>query len=113
TAIVLVSVLALVVAYFAGVASGRRNAASAYLTVEARNLARMVATFTLTPTASATPSPTATGTPLPTFTPTSTSTPTATPASAEEWATRFQTLATNGLNEIPITEFDSDRALAL
>ncbi len=113
TAIALVSVLALVLAYFAGVASGRKNATNTYLTLEAKNLARMVATFTLTPTASATSSPTATGTPLPTATPSATPTSTATPASAEEWATRFQTLATNGLNAVPITEFDGERALAL
>ncbi len=109
----IIVVAALVVVYFAGFASGRRNAAVGFLTIEAQQLIGMVATFTLTPAATVSPTPTATGTRLPTATPSATPTATTTPASPEEWADRFQALATTGLNAISIAEFDSSRAQAL
>jgi hypothetical protein len=109
----LVLIAALSVAYAIGVANGRRNAATAYLTAEARNLLNAVATFTPTPTASATGTETPTATPTATFTPSPTATATALPASPEEWAERFQRLATAGLNAIAEADFTTDRATAV
>lgn len=111
-----VAVIALAVvsvAYVMGMASGRRIAANAFLTAEAKNLINMVATFTQTPTASPTATNTPTFTATPTFTPTPTPTPTALPASPAEWGERFRQLATDALNAIPERDFAPDRARAL
>lgn len=109
----LIALAALSFAYVMGLARGRRVAATAYLTAEAKNMLGAVATFTATPTASATATATPTNTPAPTSTPTPTATPTPLPASPEEWGQRFQTMATDGLNALAESDFNPDRALAV
>jgi hypothetical protein len=112
-AVALIALAALSTAYTVGLARGRRVALNTLLTAEARNLIRVVATFTTTPTASPTATDTPTATPTATHTPSPTATATPLPASADEWGQRFQQSATAGLNAIAESDFTADRALAI
>ncbi len=121
TAIVigLLAIVALIVAYNAGVARGRLRVRQELLAVQAEMMLVLsatptptpipAATFTTAPTATPTLSPTPTHSPTPTSTPT----PTTTPASPEEWANRYRLLAEEGLNGASLTGFTSEQADAL
>ncbi|HXF63296.1 MAG TPA: SH3 domain-containing protein [Caldilineaceae bacterium] len=109
----LLVLVALVVAYNAGVARGRLRVRAELVTVQAELVALLSATPTIsaTPTETYTPAPTATPTATPT--PTLSPTPTATPTSPEEWAARYQQLAEDGLTSSVMGDFTGEQAEAL
>lgn len=121
----ILAVVAMIVAYNAGLARGRLRVRQEFLTVQAEMMDLLSATptdtataeATLTPTPSHTPTPSATPTlsPTPTNSPTPTlsPTPTATPASPEEWANRYRDLVTAGLNSSTYVGFADAQAEAL
>jgi len=121
TAIVIgiLAVVALIVAYNAGLARGRLRVRQEFLTVQAEMMAQLSATPTDTPipeaTLTPTPSPTPTASPTPTNSPTPTlsPTPTVTPSSPEEWAGRYRDLVTAGLNSSAYVGFSDAQAEAL
>ena len=96
-----------IVGFQLGMSRGLSQAQAAAATAAAQRAALVASTFT--PTASAT----ATNTRAPTFTPTSTSTPTPTPSTAGEWAERYITTASEGLNTLSRLDFSPERAEAL
>ncbi len=110
---IILIIVALIVAYNAGLARGRLRVREELLAVQAQLVAQLSATPTVIDTPTPTETPTPSLTPTPTWTPTQTPTPTATPASPEEWAMRFRTLAEEGLNTAGMEEFDNARAESL
>lgn len=114
--ILLAFVFLLIIAYNVGYQRAETVFTQLQETLDAQRLAVAVPTYTPTPAASPSPTnsatPTITPTPTDTPTPTATATPTITPtpASAEEWATRFVTQATNWLNALSELDFTPERA---
>lgn len=111
--VVIVAIMALVVAYNAGLSRGQLGVRQELLTVQAQMIAQLSATPTVGSTPTDTATPTSTHTPTPTRTPTQTPTPTSTPASPEEWAERFRTLSEEGLNAISVGDLTGERADSL
>ena len=117
--VLLVSVVALVVTYNAGLSRGQLGVRTEFLTVQAELVAQLSATPTVHATSTETQTPTDTLTPTSTYTPTPSRTPTltptatTTPASPEEWGDRFRIQAEEGLNAISAGDFSGERAESL
>ena len=104
------------VTYFAGMQRGNvriRRMEMTATSVAASQMGVRIGTVEPTDTPTNTPTATNSPTPVPTLTPTPTYTPTPLPASLQEWSTRYQELATAGLNSMTALDFSPQRAQAL